>query len=554
MTTLRIRRIALAWPLVALLAACVQPLARTSETAAARAVVRFGWTGSPDSLHPGLGVLTHSYVVYALVYDSLVQLELDGSFGPGLAESWQRSPDGLEWTFRLRPGSTFHDGVPVSSRDVVFSLELYRRRAEFPFLHGYTTQIAAVEAPDAETVVLRLRRPVPNFESQIVFLFVLPEHVWRSVADPVAFDNAAMVGSGPFRLVEHRRNEYVRLAAHRAHPVAAPRVDEVVFVTYGTLDALAQALRSGEVDVVRGVSPTAVRALRRAPEVEVTSGVPLSPSTTFVEINQVDPLRCPQGGACNGHPALRDLAVRQALAHAAPKRELLDVLLLGEGAPGRTLIPEGLVGFFHADLVDHAFDLDRARRLLDRSGYRDRDGDGVRESPDGGRSLAFRFDFASDDPAAPRAAELLARSWARIGVRLERRAVDPNALAAVRGPSFDYDLLYWSWTSDPDPNFMLQAMTSEQIALGGNYTGWSDPEYDELYLRQAATLDADLRRRLVWRMQEIALREVVYIVPFYERAVAAYRRDRFRGWRTDGTGLALEDRSSLARVEAVAAR
>jgi len=383
---------------------------------------------------------------------------------------------------------------------------------------------------------------------------VLPEHLWRSIADPAAFDNAPMVGSGPFRLLDHRANEYVRLGAHRAHPLEPPRIDEVVFVSYGTLDALVQALRTGEVDAIRGVPATAVRALRRTPDVEVASGAPLSPNATFLELNQADPARCPEGGTCNGHPALRDLAVRRALAQATPKQELVDVVLLGEGRPGVTLIPDGLVGFFDPRLADHPFDLAASRRLLDAAGYLDRDADGVRETPDGVRRLDFRLYFASDDPAAQRAAELVARSWARIGVRLERRAVDPNALAAVRGPAFDYDVIYWSWTSDPDPNFMLHAMTSEQIPLGGNYSGWSHPEFDELYRRQAETIDAAERRRFVWHLQEIALREVAYIVPFYERTVEAYRRDRFRGWRTDQASLMLEDRSSLVRIEPVGGR
>jgi len=549
MRTLRPGRLALVCTLAASLASC-RPTAPSGEAASGgRSVVRFGWAGSPDSLHPGLGVLTASYIVFGLVYDSLVQLELDGTYSPSLAESWQSSPDGLEWTFHLRPGSRFHDGVPVTSRDVAFSFELYRQHAEFPFLHGYTEPFAAVEAPDPETVVLRLEHPVPNLESQLVFLFVLPEHLWSALPDPVAFDNTEMVGSGPFRLLDYRRNEFVRLGAYRDHPVSPPRVDEVVFVTYGTLDALVQALRAGEVDVVRGVPATAVAALRSSPEIEVVSGAPLAPNAIFLEIDQVDPASCPPGGACSGHPALRDLAVRRALAHATPKREMIDVLLLGQGTPGRTLIPDGLVGFFDPTLEDYSFDLDAARRELDGAGYRDRDGDGVRETPDGTRPLALRLDFASDDPAAPRAAELVARSWARIGVSVDRRAVDPNALAAERGPAFDYDLVYWSWTSDPDPNFMLQAMTTEMIPLGGNYSGWSNPEYDALYRQQAETIDSQERQRLVWRMQEIALRDVAYIVPFYERGIAAYRRDRVRGWRIDQPGLALEDRSSLAFVE-----
>lgn len=515
--------------------------------------MRIGWAGSPDSLNPGVGILSEAYVLFGLVYDSLFQLELDNSFSPGLAASAERSADGRVWTFRLRDGATFHDGSPVTAADVKFSFELYREHPELPFLHGYTWAFERIEAPDERTVVLHLREALPNLESQLVFLFVVPERIWAPYRDrPAEFANDAMVGSGPFRLIEARPNEFLRLAAHRQHPLTPPKIDEVVFVTYGSLDALVQALRSGEVDMITEMPATAVAALRRAAGIEVVAGAPLSPRVADLKLNQRDPATCPPGGVCSGHPALRDVRVRRALARATPKREILDVVLLGLGATGLTLVPDGLATWFHHDLADYPYDPAAAAAELAAAGYVDGDGDGVREMP-GGRPLALRFYFPSDSPSTPRAAEILARAWARAGVRLDRRAVDPNALAAARAPAFDYDVILWSWESDPDPSFLLSVMASDELSGGGNDSGWSNSEYDELFRRQARALDLEERRALVRRMQEIALREVVYIVPFYAHTAEAFRTDRFRGWRTAGPGLMLEDRSTLAFLEPVAA-
>jgi peptide/nickel transport system substrate-binding protein len=544
----RTRGLALAVLASASLAAACAPGIATGRGS----VVRIGWAGSPDSLNPGAGILAESYVLFGLVYDALYQLNLDNTFSLCLAESAAASEDGRTWTFRLRRGATFHDGTPVTSSDVRFSLDLYKNHAEFPFLHGYTDAFEAVEAPDPATVTLHLSHPVPNLDSQLVFLFILPEHVWAPHAErPVEFANDAMVGSGPFRLEEIRSNEYVRLAAHKNHPTAAPKIDEVVFITYGSLDALVQALRSGEVDMITEMPATAVAALRRAPGIEVAAGAPMSPNVADIKLNQMDPARCPPGGICSGHPALRDVRLRRALAMATPKQQMIDVVLLGTGVPGLTLIPDGLVRAFNPTLTDYPFDVAAAARLLDEAGYRDRDGDGVRETPDGSRRLELRLFFPSDSPGTPRAAEILSRAWSRIGVRLDRRAVDRNALAAVRGPVFDYDVILWSWESDPDPSFLLSVMTSSEIANGGNDTGWSDPEYDELFDRQAVELDPSRRKAMIWRMQEIALHGVAYIVPYYPRVVEAFRRDRYRGWRTDEPGLFLEDRSSLSFLEPV---
>lgn len=522
--------------------ACAAPAPR------AAGVVRIGWAGSPDSRNPAVGILSESYILYSLVYDSLFELDASGAVVPALAVSAEASTDGLEWRFVLRDGARFHDGVEVSAADVAFSFALYRDHPEFPFLHSYAAAFANVVASDRRTVTLRLRRPVPNLESQLVYLYILPAHVWAPhEAEAAGFDNAAMVGSGPFRLREWRPGESLRLTANPRHPWAAPQIEEAVFVTFGSLDALVQALRTGQVDMISEMPLAAVPALARSPGVMVASGTPLAPRVADVLINQLPLDRCPPGGACSGHPALRDVVVRRALSLAADRRELIDVVLFGYGRPGVTLLPDGLGEWFHRELAVPPFDLAAARALLADAGYTDRDGDGVREAP-GGRPLRFRFFRPSDSPWAPRAAERLAKTWSEIGVRVEPRAVDPSALAALRAPAFDYDLILWSWESDPDPNLLLGAMVSDGVATGGNESGYVNPEYDVLYAEQAATMDPVRRRELVWRLQEIAWRDSVYVIPFYPLSVQAFRQDRFTGWRTDTGRLALEDRAALTAL------
>ena len=529
--------------LVCLTASCAAP------PPPAPGLLRIGWAGSPDSLNPGVGVLAESYILYSLVYDTLYEVDASGAIVPGLLVAAEASPDGLEWRLRLRRDGRFHDGVALTARDVAFSLRLYRDHREFPFLHSYTTAFAEIEALESDLVWLRLRRPVPNLAAQLVYLFVLPEHLWSApaVSDAAEFPNDAMVGSGPFRLVERRAGETVRLAANREHPWAAPGLDEAIFVTFGSLDALVQALRTGQVDLITEMPAAATAALERVEGLQVARGTPLAPRVADVLINQVAPSRCPPGGACSGHPALREVAVRRALSLATDRSELIDIVLMGAGRPGVTLLPDGLREWFHPGLEPPRFDLAAARATLEEADYRDRDGDGVREGSDG-RPLRFRFYRPSDSPWAPRAAERLRRTWAEVGVRVDPRAVDPNALASLRAPAFDYDLILWSWESDPDPNLLLGAMVSSGITDGSNESGYANPEYDALFDAQASTLDAATRRALVWRLQEIAWRDAVYVIPFYPLAVQAFRTDRFAGWRVDTGRVALEDRASLTAL------
>jgi peptide/nickel transport system substrate-binding protein len=532
----------------------VEAPAEATSAAAEPAVVRVGWAGSPDTLNPGTAILLEAYTIFDLVYSSMVSLNLDGTFSPELAEGWDVSDDALTWTFHLRPGATWHDGEPVTAADVAFTYEFYGAHEDFPYMPVYTVYFESVEAADDQTVVIHLTEPIPNMESQLFYMYILPEHIWSQYEGQAAveFENAEMIGSGPFRLVEYATNEFVHLAAVKDHFLTPPVIDEVVFQTFESQDALVQAVRTGQVDMITEMPQTAVESLRQEPNVQVETGAPLAPDIADIIFNQVAPENCPPGdGVCSGHPALRDRTVRVALAHATDKQTLIDVVLLGLGDPGLTLIPNGLGPFYNSELQDFAFDPAEANRLLDEAGYLDSDGDGVREMPDGGQPLVFRMNWPGDSITAPREAELLNQMWSEVGVDTELQVVDADTLTSLCCPTFDFDVILWGWGSDPDPGFLLSVMTTAEIPTGNSETGYSNPEYDDLYDRQATEIDPQARQDLIWRMQEIVLNDVVYIVPWYGQAVQAFRTDRFQGWITDQPKLALEDVSSLVLVEPV---
>lgn len=517
------------------------------------AVLRIGWAGSPDTLNPGPAVLTEAYILFELVYDSMFQLELDGSYSPELAESFEVSEDGMMWTFKIRNDVVFHDGEPLTANDVVFSYNFYAANEDFPYLPVYTEYFDSVEAVDDSTVVINMIEPIPNMESQLIFLYVLPEHIWSEYTENASeFENLEMIGSGPFKMLEYRQNEFVHLAAVKDHYLYPPKIDEVVFQTFENQDALVQAIKTGQVDMITEMPNTAVASLRNEPNIEVVSGAPLAPGVSDIIFNQTPDDLCPaDDGVCSGHPALRDRNVRLALAHATDKQKIIDVVLLGLGEPGLTLIPNGLGVWYNDQIQDYEFDTAKANQILDDAGYMDTDGDGVREMPDGSLPLTFRMNYPSDSITAPREAELLSEMWAEVGVTVEIQALDPDALTSVCCPTFDFDIILWGWGSDPDPGFLLSVMLTDEIPTGNSETGYSNPTFDELYGQQATALDFDERQALVWQMQEIVHSDIVYIIPYYDLTVQAYRTDRFTGWIVDAPKLALEDVSSLVVVEPV---
>ena len=533
-----------------LLAACT-----AAPTPQPLAVARIGYGGSPDTLNPGTAVLTEAYTMFALVYDAMYTYNFDGTYSLSLAESVDRSADGLTYTYKIRSGIKFHDGQPLTARDVAFTYNLNKAHAEFPYMNPYTSYMESITAPDDTTVVIRLNAAIPNIESQLVFQYVLPAHLWQAHADGAAaveFENETLIGSGPFKLLEYKQGEFVRLGANKLHFSRPPKVDEVIFQTFGSPDALVQAISTGQVDMITELPNTAAEKLGQTANVKVVSAAPFAPAVSDIIFNQATSESCPSESACTGKVALQDRQVRLALAHATNKQQLIDVVLLGKGTPGLTLIPNGLGMWFNDSLKDYEYNPAKANKILDDAGY-DKQGDLRCSLPGCSRAemMNFRMYWPSDSVDAPRMAELLAGMWKEIGVGLQPQAIDPDALTALCCPAFDFDIMLWGWGSDPDPNLLLNVMRTESIATGSSETGYSNARYDALYDQQVVELDLQKRKALVWEMQRQVHEDAVYIIPYYEMQVQALRTDRFSGWIVDQPKLDLSDVSSLVNITPV---
>jgi peptide/nickel transport system substrate-binding protein len=528
------------------------PSASAGGGTATGGTVRIGTAGYPDSLNPGNGLLSEAYTMYELVYDTPIAVDSSGAYVPELASEWSASEDGLTWTMTIVEGATFHDGEPLTAEDVAFSIQLYKDTEDFPFLPSYASSFETIEATDATTVTLTTAEALGNFEANMTFIYVLPKHIWEAEADPVAFDNEEMIGSGAFKLVEAVQNESVELAANTDYWGTPPNVDGVIFQKFDNADARITALTTGDIDAVTEFPATAVSALQNTENVEVhIADVAAGGSLRDIILNVVADEDCPADeGVCSGHPALKDLAVRQALAHATDKQQIIDVATLGTAAPGLSMVPPGLGDYYASDVEDYAFDVDAANALLDDAGYEDSDGDGVREclADQDCDTLTFRFNYADDIDTAPREAELLQGMWEQIGVAIEIQGLDPDTLTSVCCPSFDYDIMLWGWGSDPDPAFLLGVALCTEIDSGFSETGYCDPAFDALYDQQAIELDHDARVDEIHQMQQMLIDDVPYIITYYSQEIEAWRTDTFTGWLADNPTLGLEDPSSLSAL------
>lgn len=494
------------------------------------AVVHIGWASDVDTINPAYAFLATSYVIFDLAYSSLVKEGPDGSYVGDLAQSWERSDDGLKWTFTLKDNVKWHNGTPLTAADVAWSINEIKNDPEgWATLVNYTNGFIEATAPDDKTVEITLEYPISNMDYRVSFLYAL----WRADYEPLAttealqnFTNDNLMGTGAFKVNTFNKEQgVVILDANKDFYDGAPKIDQVIFQRFDNDDAMVQAFRAGDIDMLYLVPSSAFETVKGLPNTKVVQ----TPSRSFDEIivNVVPPERVETS---TGHPALRDPEVRKALAHAINKQDLVDVTLQGLGRPGWSIIAPVLGGgFWHnPSITDYEYSPDKANQILDAAGYA-KNAAGLREKD--GRTLEFRLQFDADSAEYARNADLIADWLEAVGIKATPEAMDSDTLIANTTGVADFDLVIWGWGGDPDPDFILSIMLCDQFVVGGwSDSGYCNPDYDQWYLDQQQAVEPTDRQKIINQMQEALFRDLPYIVLYNYDSLQAYRSDRFTGF------------------------
>jgi peptide/nickel transport system substrate-binding protein len=520
----------------------------TEPPLAEPATLRIGWQGLPDTLNPAYAFLTESYSIFDLVYSTLVTESPTGEYIGELAQEWSVSEDGTVWTFKLKDGIKWHTGEDFKAEDMVWAIQAIMDNPDgWATSSNYTTGFKEVTAPDSKTVQITLDGPVSNMEYRVSFLYATYPKDFQPYTTPEDlqnFPNDMPIGTGAFKMNTFDKDRgVIILDAFEDYHGTVPKIDQVVFQTFDNADAMIQALKVGDVEAVREVPNSAFETVRNLAGVKAVE----QPGRGLAELI-INSAPADNDPPPNRNLALDDPQVRLAIATAINKQDILDIVLLGLGETATTIIPRTLGGgFWHNPLTDVTFNLDEAARILDEAGYVV-GSDGVRAKGD--IRLDFRLQYPSDSSNYPRTADLISGWLREINVKTTPESVDPDSLTAAMTPTGDYDLVIWGWTSDPDPDFMLSVMTSDQFVEGGwSDSGYSNPEYDQLYLDQQVVVNKDERQEIVWRMQEMVYNDRPYVVLYYEPTLDAYRSDRFSGFIESPLGIIISQ--SLQQVEPV---
>ncbi|MEP7382197.1 MAG: peptide ABC transporter substrate-binding protein [Gemmatimonadota bacterium] len=508
-----------------------------------RGTIIIGVAADADFLLPAVVGQLVGKQVFDQIYDPLAVAPAslrtvgDAGFEPRLATSWTWSPDSLSIAFALDPRARWHDGIPVRSTDVRFSVSLIKDPVVLSSLAGGLSNVDSVSTPDSLTAVVWFARRTPEqFFVLVNSLAVMPEHLLSAVPRDALRESEASrhpVGSGRFRFRRWVRGARIELVADTANYRGRPGVDHVVWSVSPDPTSLWARLVAGEVDLVEVLMG------------ESLQNVIASTTARVVPYNSLDyayltfNLSAP-GNPRRAHPILGDQGVRRALAMATDRativRNVFDTLaFVGSGPFVRAQ--------WTADtsVATVGFDREGAQALLDSLGWRDTNGDGIREK--GGRPLALSLLYPSSSNARRRSAPLLQAQWKAVGVDLRLEDMEVNTYTAQRSGG-KFDVAFDGSHADPSPAEIRQNWGSKGHEGAGtaNFGGYANPKVDALFDSALTTFDTERSRLLYRRAYEQINADVPAIFLYEPRLVAGLSRRINAGtWRNDGWWTTLAD-------------
>lgn len=404
------------------------------------------------------------------MYDPIVIWDAEGNWIGGLAESWTLSPDGKTWTFKVRQGVKFHNGDPVTSADLMFSVEHMQDPTSWnPWSPYLRYNLDSMSCPDAETFVYKTVEPEPPLLMCFAATRVLPS---KYIAENgIEHFRKHPIGSGPWKFVSFTSGESCVMDANTEHWRVVPHFKR--FIQYVVPEEATQVamLKRGEVDIITGITLDKVVELRdegwRVEQADIPTGaVLIFPGTWF-----------PEAGP------MHDIRVRQALAYSINYQELCDTFFHGFAEPGGRFFMYEPTWGWGADWEPEQYDPALARSLLEQAGYPD----------------------AFDDPVIPiwmqvgigwqvPFMEIIQGYWAEVGIQTEIRMVDAfEWLGMFFVPHFDDPtfpnigaIFPWTW-----PNFYASNVyhSFNMYNPGGVHTTSNDPHAAELYTKAVRELD-----------------------------------------------------------------
>jgi len=458
-----------------------------------------GRASEGDTLDPHRTLAGASHAVFSQILDTLVIVDTDLTFKPGLAKEWEISEDGLVYTFFLREDVKFHDGTPFNADAVKFTFDRIMDETEVAPAKDQLGPIVSVDVVDEYTIRFTHSEPFAPFMYNLSVAYL-------GIISPAAVEEWGEdfgqhpVGTGPFVFEEWipgdhitlvRNPDYVQLYPYAENP-GAPYVERLIFKTIQEEQTLVAALETGEINLV---TPPAseVQRLQDSPEFEVlfTEG-----GTSFYYLEFT----------WKNWP-FDDIKVRKAAAYALNRSDFVTAAWEGMCTEIKTPLPPGIMGFSEeaGEEFGYEHDLQKAKDLLAEAGWVDTNGDGIVEKDGEDFSIVH---YTWEDPRLQKAAQLLQNQLGKIGIDVKIESMEIGTLFAKQ-PEQKYQSLImgWGWA---EPT-LLTMMFADWRNMGIYDVDVDNPPLAELLHKADTTPQIEKRLSYIEQAQEIMLKDALTI-------------------------------------------
>jgi peptide/nickel transport system substrate-binding protein len=462
----------------------------------------------PDILMPSLLSSVLAAQITDLVYDRLavigdsLSILNDDGFTPRLADRWTWGADSLTIAFHIDPRAKWHDGKPVRSSDVRFTFQSSTDSTLGSQVKALLSNIDSVTTPDSATAVFWFHARTPQQFYDATFLMpIIPEHVWQGIALSAWRGSEQAkhpIGSGQYRFVRWVPRAAVELTADTANYRGAPRLNRVIWSIAPDFNTAVTRFLSGETDFFEQLRPENLPEVAKHPELRTKQYRGLG--YIFAQFNLRDP-----ANRARPHPIFGNRELRRALTMATDRstmvRSVFDSLALPALGPTVRAYPTT-----DPNLPQIPFDLPRARQILDSLGWRDANGDGVRER--NGRPLQFSIAVPGTSRGRVRLAVLLQEQLRQAGVKMDVEQLDlPVLIERLRKRAFDATI--GAWNTQPSPGSVRGSWgtVGSRASSGTNYSSYENPVFDANVDSALSSFDLPARKAYFTKAYETIIQD-----------------------------------------------
>lgn len=465
----------------------------------------FQMNGDPNVVNPTMTTGFADQQLGCTIFEGLVQLDPVGVPIPHLAESWDISDDGLEYTFHLVEAN-WHDGEPFTSEDVKFTYENFSSQYG-PLWGDLGSILQGVDTPDDRTAVVKLAEPFATMALMTACSHngaILPKHIYEDI-DPTAPEarEVTPIGTGPFKWADATPGQSYTLDANMDYwQEGKPKADRLVGQIIADTASAVSAIRAGEIDYINVLPANAANQLEAVDGVEVEPTGLGQASNQFLFFN-------------TKNEPFDDPEVRKALYQAMDREYIVEHVYFGRAKPGVSAMTEDI--WAYTGEVDYnemfPFDVEAAKARLDAAGYPEVNG------------TRFTLDFLvrNDPPERVELANVIAAMWSQVGVDVDVRVLERAAENVQAFQEFNFDANIQGLTNYSDPAAgSARVYICDSIGRNfGNVSQYCDPETDALWEQASRTADIDERTKLYGQIDvriAEALPTLAIIQPYGEYA------------------------------------